>query len=91
MIIGIHVFHDRNLSDNSKLVYAHIIASCLNSKDGFCKDTDAEVAKVLGKSKTVIKNSIQQLIEQKHINCEVIGDIRLTWVDFPYTSINNDL
>lgn len=87
MNIAIHVFHDRNLSDNCKLVYAHIIASCLNSTDSFCKDTDAEIANALGKSKTVIKNSIQQLIDQKHINCEVIRDIRLIWVYIPYRPI----
>lgn len=87
MMIGIHVFHDRNLSDNCKLVYAHIIARCMNGSEPFCMDTDIEIATALGKSKTVIKNSIQQLIDQKHINCEVIRDIRMMWVSFPYRPI----
>lgn len=87
MIIGIHVFHDPNLSDNSKLVYAHIIARCLNGREPFCFDGDAEIAQALGKSKAAIKKSIQELIDQKHINCEIIRDIRLLWVYFPYRPI----
>lgn len=86
MLIPIEVLRDQNITDFAKVLYAQIADQCLTG-DGFCRQTNSDLAEIFHKDKLTISRAISQLVNAGHINYQIDkegGNIRLLWIDFPF-------
>lgn len=86
MLIPIEVLRDQNITDFAKVLYAQIADQCLIG-DGYCRQTNGDLADIFNKDKATISRAISQLVKAGHINQQIdkeAGNIRLLWIDFPF-------